>query len=100
MTTDEQYLRKLKYPEDDWALSDQRWYTASEVADKLGMSAITVRSFAARGEFPGAIQYAEQRLGWRIPRSGLITFIACRRRDTEQRQQDATPTAQEEEDES
>jgi hypothetical protein len=89
-TTDEQYLRDLNYPEDQWVLGGQQWYTASEVADKLGLSDGGVRNMAERGEFPGAIQYPEKRTGWRIPRSGLIAFIAAQRRRTEARRDDTT----------
>ena len=95
MITDEQYLRALNYPEDAWALSDQQWYTVAEIAAKLAMSAGGIRNMAERDEFPGAIQYAEKRIGWRIPRSGVIAFIATQRRATSQRRVDAQSVAEE-----
>jgi hypothetical protein len=90
MSDDEKYLRDLAYPEDTWVLSGQQWYAASEIADRLGLSDGGVRNLAERGVFPGAIQYAEKRIGWRIPRSGLIAFIAAQRRNTQSKRNDTT----------
>lgn len=87
MSEDEKYLRDLGYAEDAWVLSGQQWYTTGEVADHLGLSEGGVRSLADRGAIPGAILHDAKRIGWRLPRSGLIAYVAAQRRNTEQRQQ-------------
>jgi Helix-turn-helix domain len=78
---DEQYLRELAFPEDAWVLDGPPFYTATEVADHFGVTAGGVRSLAERGEFPGALLLSA-RSGWRIPRSGLIAYLARLRRET------------------
>jgi Helix-turn-helix domain len=90
MTDDEKYLRDLDYPEDRWVLSGQQWYATGEAAEKLGVSDETLRKFAAGGAIPGAIQHDTRRVGWRLPRSGLIAYIAGQRRRTAERQHDAS----------
>jgi hypothetical protein len=87
MNDDEQYLRDLGYSEDTWVLSGQQWYTTGEVAQHLGLSEGGVRNLAERGVIPGAILHDAKRIGWRLPRQGLIAYLAAQRRHTEQRQQ-------------
>jgi hypothetical protein len=89
ISEDEQYLRELAYPEDQWVLGGQQWYTTGEAAEALGMSDETLRKFALSGAVPGAIQHDTKRIGWRFPRSGLIAYIAGQRRKTAARQHDA-----------
>ena len=89
MNDDEEYLRGLGIPEDAWVLSGQQWYATSEAAKYLGVSADVIRAAADRGAIPGAILH-EARVGWRLPRSGLIHYLADQRRKTlERRGQDA-----------
>lgn len=89
-TDDEQFLRDLNYAEDAWVLSGQQWYTAVEVAEHLGISDGGVRNLAERGEIPGAVLHDTKRIGWRLPRSGLISYLADQRRKTAQRQRNIT----------
>lgn len=84
-SADEQYLRELGYVADAWVLGGQQWYRAVEAAQHLGLSDDAVRTLAERGQIPGAILHDERRIGWRLPRSGLITYIARQRRRTEER---------------
>lgn len=90
MTDDEKYLRDSGFPEDAWVLSGQQWYTAIEVAEHLGFSDEYVRRLAEGGRIPGAILHDARRIGWRLPRSGLIAYLAEQRRNTEQRQRGTT----------
>lgn len=90
MTEDEKYLRKLGYPQDEWALSGQQWYTALEVAKNLGISDEGVRKLAQMDKFPGAVLHSLQRMGWRIPREGVIHYLAQLHREQEQRRRDST----------
>jgi len=87
VTEDEQYLRNLGRPEDVWVLSGQQWWTAADVARMLGISDEAVRSLAERGAIPGAILHDIKRVGWRLPRDGLITYLATQRRKVEERRQ-------------
>jgi hypothetical protein len=84
-TDDERYLRTLGYAEDAWVLSGQQWYTAAEAAAKLGISHDAVSRLAETGAIPGALLHDVKRIGWRLPRSGLIAYVAHQRRHTEER---------------
>ncbi len=86
MSQDEEYLRSLAYPQDAWVLGGQQWYTALEAAEHLGVSDEYVRRLADKGAIPGAILHDVRRVGWRLPREGLIAYLATQRRHTEQRQ--------------
>lgn len=52
-----------------------QWYTASQVAEGIGVSPITVRRICERGEIPGATYYGPS-VGWRLPRSGVIEWVS------------------------
>jgi hypothetical protein len=76
----EEYLRGLDLPEDDWIVKQgQQFYALGQAADNLfGLSVDAVRKRAEDGDIPGAIQLDERH--WRLPRSGLIYYIAQQRR--------------------
>lgn len=84
---DEAYLRDLGYPEDAWLFSSQKWYRTAEVAEQLAISGDTVNRLAEKGRIPGAVLHGEmssdlrRRTGWRLPRSGLIVYMARRRHE-------------------
>lgn len=90
---DETFLRSLGHPEDAWLFTGQKWYRSSEVAEQLALSEDTVNRLADAGLIPGAILHGElgtgsrRRAGWRLPRSGLIVYMARIRRERMQRQQ-------------
>ena len=86
MSEDEVYLRALGVPEFAWVLSDQQLYTAVELAEHMAMSDEAVRKLAASGAFPGAILHPNNRIGWRIPRSGVLNYLAVVSRATQNRQ--------------
>lgn len=87
---DEAYLRSLGYPEDAWLFSGQKWYRTAEVAEEMAISEDTVNRLAEAGHIPGAVLHGElgsgsrRRTGWRLPRSGLIVYMARRRREQAQ----------------
>ena len=83
----ETYLRQKGVPEDAWVLnSGQLFYRVSEVEGKLfGLTGDAIRSLASSGQIPNAVQPSQQ-VGWRLPRSGIIYYIAQIRRTQEQRQ--------------
>ncbi|HEX9413779.1 MAG TPA: helix-turn-helix domain-containing protein [Ktedonobacterales bacterium] len=65
-----------QWPEYAWLTeSGVQWYRVGDVADHLGMSRETMRAMCERGAIPGAVNYGQQ-LGWRIPRSGLLRYLA------------------------
>src|SRR5215469_15690266 len=76
----EEYLRELDLQEDDWIRTPGRQYFAiGDVVGKLfGLSIDGVRKRAEDGVIPGAVQLDERH--WRLPRSGLIYYIAQQRR--------------------
>src|SRR5262245_41069916 len=88
VSNDEDYLRALARPEDGWVLSGRQWYTALAVSEHLAVSDEYVRRLGERGQIPGAILH-ERRVGWRLPRAGLITYLAQLRRHTAARQHQA-----------
>ncbi len=85
MGGDETFLRDLGIPEDAWVLGGQQWYTATEAAEHMAVSDEYVRRLAERGAIPGALMHDVKRIGWRLPRSGLIAYIAAQRRATQAR---------------
>lgn len=63
-------------PEYNWLTQNPSpWRNMSEVATGMGVSRQTIKSWCERGQIPGAIDYGQD-IGWRMPRSGLIEFIA------------------------
>jgi hypothetical protein len=52
------------------------WKTG-EVAGLLGVTDHIVRGWCESGQIRGATKY-DQNVGWRIPRSGLLVFLATR----------------------
>ena len=59
-------------------VSDPRpFWKTGEVAALLGVTDHIVRGWCESGQIRGAIKY-EQNVGWRIPRSGLLVFLASR----------------------
>lgn len=94
MSDEEKYLRKLNYPVDEWVLnSGQQWYRAVEVAEGLGLSHDIITKLAEEGRFPGAILHDTKRIGWRIPREGVIHYLYDQRKKTEERREDRATTA-------
>ena len=72
MDKTEQDIQTL--PEFAWLRDDKKiWYLAHEVAEGLGLSTSTVRRYCEAGKFPGARLYSDG--GWRVPRSGVVTFL-------------------------
>jgi hypothetical protein len=70
----EAYLRS--YPEFDWLTKNgQQWFRTQEVSDGLGIGEAAVRAICDRGEIDGAINYGKP-IGWRMPRTGLIMYLA------------------------
>lgn len=90
MSEDEQYLRDLGYPQNDWVLGGQQWYTISEVAEHLAISDEGVRKLVESGSMPGSLMHGIKRIGWRIPREGLIVYLANAHRRVEERRRDTT----------
>jgi Helix-turn-helix domain len=79
------YLRERGFPEDAWILGDgQQWFKVSEVADPLGLSTNNLRTLAEQGKIPGAVLHGKQ-TGWRLPRSGIVIFLARLRQEQEAR---------------
>jgi Helix-turn-helix domain len=72
-------------PEFAWLRDDKKeWYQAREIEEGLGYTTSTIRRYCEAGKFPGARLYTGgslQRGGWRIPRSGIITFLRERTLD-------------------
>ncbi len=63
-------------PEYAWLTGSRKsWWTVSEVAEQLEIGESAVRSWCERGLIPGAVLHTRQ-LGWRIPKSGLIQYLA------------------------
>jgi hypothetical protein len=80
----ERYLRSVGWDEDRWILDEgSQWLRVGELEGRLfGLAANSVSKLAQTGQFPGAVLPSQQ-AGWRIPRSGVIYYIAQRRRETE-----------------
>lgn len=70
----ERVLAKL--PEYAWLTNTQKaWWTVAEVAENLAIGASAVRNWCEQGLIPGAVLHSRQ-LGWRMPRSGLLQYLA------------------------
>jgi hypothetical protein len=94
MTDEEQYLRQLGYPVDEWILdTGQQWFRAVEVGEGLGLSHDVITKLAEGGAFPGAVLHDTKRVGWRIPREGVIHYLYEQRKRTEERQEERKGTA-------
>lgn len=76
----EEFLRRRGVPEDQWLLeSGQQYYAVAELKGSLlGLSDDAINAALNRGEFPNATLPSRQ-MGWRIPRSGVIYYLAVRR---------------------
>lgn len=73
-----------QYPDYDWLTkSGLQFWTVSEVAKNLNIGPAAVRARCESGAFDGALFYGVQ-IGWRIPRSGLIVYLATLARDGRQ----------------
>lgn len=60
-----------------WLINDTRmFWSPADLEPFLGISANTIRRWADSGLIPGAVDFGTA--GWRIPRSGLIIFLASR----------------------
>ena len=59
-----------------WLRDEKSWYSVIEVAEKLGIGRESVRKWCESGDIPGAMNFQPQQVGWRIPRSGLLLFLA------------------------
>ena len=90
MSEDEKYLRELGYPQNDWVLGGQQWYTVSEAARHLGISDEGMRKLVEAGQVPGSLMHGVKRIGWRLPREGLVAYLAEAHRRVEQRRRDST----------
>jgi hypothetical protein len=63
-------------PEYAWLTKNAKlWWRVAEVAEHLEIGESAVRSWCERGLIPGAVLHTRQ-LGWRIPRSGLVQYLA------------------------
>ena len=83
----EQYLRTLDLPEDRPFLDNgQQYYSVLQLVGKLfGMGESAIRDKAESGEIP----HATLAHGWKIPRSGVLYYIATQRREQTQRRANA-----------
>lgn len=76
MTPSEAEARLQAVPEYAWILANSnQWYSAVEVAKQLGVSSDVVSKWCRERRIPGAVQM-ERRIGWRLPRSGILVFLA------------------------
>lgn len=67
-------------PEFAWVLAPgDGWFNVSEIARGLGVSRKIVTDWCRDGAIPGVVYYGED-VGYRVPRSGLIEFLAARLR--------------------
>jgi hypothetical protein len=65
-------------PEYDWLVrSGKQFWKGSEIAEVFGIDSRKVAEWCAEGLIRGATEFGEK-LGWRIPRSGLVLFFAER----------------------
>lgn len=66
-------------PEYHWLTrSDAPIWRVQQVAGPLGVTEHIVRNWCEGGLIRGAIKYDASQVGWRIPRSGLLVFLAAR----------------------
>jgi len=57
----------------------QKWYTAEQVRQVLGLKDIgSVYTLLKKHKFAGAVQPFGRNYGWRVPESGLRSFLADR----------------------
>lgn len=81
----ERYLLALDLPEDRPLLNDgQQYYTITQLAlhgALFGMGEAAIRDKVESGEIPNAVMAG----GWKIPRSGVLYYIAQRRRAAQRR---------------
>ena len=72
----ETMLRRI--PEYDWLTkSNKLFWRSSEIAEIFGIDSRTVIEWCTNGQIRGATGFGD-RLGWRMPRSGLLIFFAER----------------------
>jgi hypothetical protein len=65
-------------PEYDWLTkSNKLFWRSSEIAEIFGIDSRTVIEWCTSGLIEGATGFGEK-LGWRMPRSGLLLFFAER----------------------
>lgn len=83
----EEYLRACRVPEDAWILeSQQSFFKMHQVAGRLfGMEETAIRALLRSGQIPGAVMPTKY-VGWSLPRSGLIYYMAQVRRAEAERQ--------------
>lgn len=69
--------RLAQRPEFRWLAEapDTAWFNVTEAARHIGIAASTMRKLCERGDMPGSIYYGPD-IGWRIPRSGLVEYLA------------------------
>jgi hypothetical protein len=79
-----EFLRTLNRAEDNWILSDERpWWKLSQLEGLLfGMESEALRLAITRGELPGAVLISQQ-AGWRVPRGGVLQYMAHIRQQQE-----------------
>jgi hypothetical protein len=76
MTLEEAENLLSRIPEYNWLTKDGTdWYKAEELATHLGIGEHAVRARCKDGSIHGATFYGEK-IGWRIPRSGVILYLA------------------------
>ncbi len=80
----EHYLRE--FPEFTWLtdVAPDFWYKITEVAASLRLGEAVVRNACARGDISGAINYGP-RIGWRMPRRGLLLYCATKKQQSMRR---------------
>lgn len=70
-------VARLNLPEYLWLIgSTKPFWLIKDIADALVVSPNTVKKWCADGLIPGAVDFGSG--GWRIPRTGLIIFLASR----------------------
>jgi len=79
----EQILRAV--PGYGWLLNDGRTlWTPTDLEQYLGVTSNTIRRWAEAGMIPGALDLGGA--GFRIPRAGLMVFLASRIPGSQQKQ--------------
>lgn len=84
------YLLGLNRAEDHWITRDDRpWWKLSQLERQLfGMEAEALRQAVMRGEMPGGV-LVNQQAGWRVPRGGVLQYLARIRQQQERTQRRA-----------
>jgi hypothetical protein len=81
ITEAEQLLADI--PEYGWIVeATKQFWSSGDIAKHLSINAGTVRRWCEEGLLPGAVFYGEK-LGWRIPRSGILLYLASLRSSTQ-----------------